>query len=159
LYANSYSTWRGAAPYSILPFSLLSPLMCVSGCGHCQEMAPQFEEAAKRLVGTVAVGKVNCDLNRDTCTKEFVKGYPTVKFYKYYSHLSLLRDVSYCSREPCLCPCLCPCTCTCPCTCIHVAVGCGLWAVTERAQGRAGVLLPRRAHRGGLRELGQGEAR
>jgi protein disulfide-isomerase-like protein len=59
-------------------------------CGHCQEMAPHYEEAAKKLADVVGVAKVNCDLNRDLCQKEFVKGYPAVKFYKsgqvYFYH-------------------------------------------------------------------------
>lgn len=48
-------------------------------CGHCQEFAPTVEKIAQGLDGSVKVGGVNCDSDRDLCTKHQVTSLPTVK--------------------------------------------------------------------------------
>lgn len=34
-------------------------------CGHCKQLAPDWEKAAKALKGIVAVGAVDCDVHKD----------------------------------------------------------------------------------------------
>jgi protein disulfide-isomerase-like protein len=47
-------------------------------CGHCQRLAPVWEELAGLLKGQVNVGSVNCDIERALCTRFEVRGYPTL---------------------------------------------------------------------------------
>ncbi|GAX74655.1 hypothetical protein CEUSTIGMA_g2103.t1 [Chlamydomonas eustigma] len=51
------------------------------GCGHCQQLAPKYKQVASALAGIVKLGAVNCDLHKKLCSKEAVKGYPTIKAY------------------------------------------------------------------------------
>eukprot|EP01084_Bolivina_argentea_P133469 235552_1 len=52
-------------------------------CGHCKQLAPQFEEAATTLHPKIKLAKVDCttDENKDVCSKFGVRGYPTIKFF------------------------------------------------------------------------------
>ncbi|CAL1268965.1 unnamed protein product [Larinioides sclopetarius] len=49
-------------------------------CGHCQKMAPAWEELAENLQHdkSVTVSKIDCTENKKTCTDFEVKGYPTL---------------------------------------------------------------------------------
>ncbi|CAB3375681.1 Hypothetical predicted protein [Cloeon dipterum] len=49
-------------------------------CGHCQKLAPTWEELAQSLDESLAVtvGKVDCTILRDVCIEFEVKGYPTM---------------------------------------------------------------------------------
>uniref|UniRef100_A0A672FQF0 Protein disulfide-isomerase A3 n=1 Tax=Salarias fasciatus TaxID=181472 RepID=A0A672FQF0_SALFA len=38
-------------------------------CGHCKRLAPEYEAAATRLKGTVALAKVDCTANSNVCSK------------------------------------------------------------------------------------------
>ncbi|KAI1384234.1 thioredoxin-domain-containing protein [Hypoxylon trugodes] len=50
-------------------------------CGHCQNLKPAYEKAAKNLEGLARVAAVNCDEdeNKQLCGMMGVKGFPTVK--------------------------------------------------------------------------------
>ena len=50
-------------------------------CGHCQNLKPAYEKAAKNLEGLAKVAAVNCDddENKSLCGVMGVKGFPTLK--------------------------------------------------------------------------------
>ncbi|KAK5135345.1 hypothetical protein LTR08_005287 [Meristemomyces frigidus] len=53
-------------------------------CGHCQNLAPAYEKAAKSLAGLAKVAAVNCDeeSNKQFCGGMGVKGFPTLKIVR-----------------------------------------------------------------------------
>lgn len=57
-------------------------------CGHCKRLAPEYEEAAKRLSAddpAVPLAKVDCTNEsggKDICGENEVQGYPTVKIFR-----------------------------------------------------------------------------
>ncbi|XP_010899669.1 protein disulfide-isomerase A3 [Esox lucius] len=51
-------------------------------CGHCKRLAPEYEVAATRLKGIVALAKVDCTVNTNVCQKYGVSGYPTLKIFR-----------------------------------------------------------------------------
>ncbi|XP_055517037.1 protein disulfide-isomerase A3 [Leucoraja erinacea] len=51
-------------------------------CGHCKQLAPEYETAATKLKGKVPLIKVDCTANSNTCTKYGVSGYPTLKIFR-----------------------------------------------------------------------------
>ncbi|KAF2281352.1 protein disulfide-isomerase MPD1 precursor [Westerdykella ornata] len=53
-------------------------------CGHCQNLKPAYESAAKSLAGVAKVAAVNCndELNKPFCGKMGVKGFPTLKIVR-----------------------------------------------------------------------------
>jgi protein disulfide-isomerase A6 len=50
-------------------------------CGHCKQLQPEYEKAAKALQGIIMVGGVNCDDHKDLCGQFGVKGFPTIKIF------------------------------------------------------------------------------
>jgi protein disulfide-isomerase A6 len=50
-------------------------------CGHCKNLAPEYEKAATNLKGIVRVGAVNCDEEQEICGTYEVKGFPTIKLF------------------------------------------------------------------------------
>ncbi|KAL7620801.1 hypothetical protein AAE478_009799 [Parahypoxylon ruwenzoriense] len=50
-------------------------------CGHCQNLKPAYEKAAKNLEGLAKVAAINCDddENKQLCGMMGVKGFPTLK--------------------------------------------------------------------------------
>ncbi|KAM3420354.1 hypothetical protein BST61_g3635 [Cercospora zeina] len=50
-------------------------------CGHCQNLKPAYEKAAKSLSGLAKVVAVNCDedTNKQLCSQMGVQGFPTLK--------------------------------------------------------------------------------
>ncbi|PVF99148.1 thioredoxin-domain-containing protein [Serendipita vermifera] len=50
-------------------------------CGHCQKLAPKWEELALTLKGIVNVAEVNCDQFGSVCSNVGIEGYPTLVFY------------------------------------------------------------------------------
>ncbi|KAF2750962.1 thioredoxin-domain-containing protein [Sporormia fimetaria CBS 119925] len=53
-------------------------------CGHCKNLKPAYESAAKSLAGIAKVAAVNCDdeLNKPFCGKMGVQGFPTLKIVR-----------------------------------------------------------------------------
>jgi len=53
-------------------------------CGHCKNLKPAFEIAAKSLAGIAKVAAVNCDeeMNKPFCGKMGVQGFPTLKIVR-----------------------------------------------------------------------------
>lgn len=52
-------------------------------CGHCKNLAPEWEEAATKLKGAVKYGKVDATVESALAQKYGVKGYPTIKYWGY----------------------------------------------------------------------------
>jgi protein disulfide-isomerase A6 len=53
-------------------------------CGHCKNLQPAYENAAKKLSGLAHVAAVNCDdeANKQFCGSMGVQGFPTLKIVK-----------------------------------------------------------------------------
>ncbi|KFX90796.1 hypothetical protein O988_08027 [Pseudogymnoascus sp. VKM F-3808] len=53
-------------------------------CGHCKNLQPAYENAAKKLAGLAKVAAVNCDedMNKQFCGSMGVQGFPTLKIVK-----------------------------------------------------------------------------
>ncbi|KAJ4288178.1 hypothetical protein N0V90_012195 [Kalmusia sp. IMI 367209] len=53
-------------------------------CGHCQNLKPAYETAAKSLEGIAKVAAVNCDdeINKPLCGQMGVQGFPTLKLVR-----------------------------------------------------------------------------
>jgi len=50
-------------------------------CGHCKNLAPEWEAAAHELKGSVKLGAVDATANTNLAQKYGVKGYPTIKLF------------------------------------------------------------------------------
>lgn len=50
-------------------------------CGHCKNLAPEWNKAASNLKGQVKVAKVDATANERMASKYGVKGYPTIKVF------------------------------------------------------------------------------
>jgi len=52
-------------------------------CGHCQRMAPAWDQLAKALEDeeNISIGRVDCTLDRDLCSTHGVRGYPTLLLF------------------------------------------------------------------------------
>ena len=55
-------------------------------CGHCKNLKPAWEEAAKDLAGTAKVGAVDCTAHQSVCSQYGVQGYPTIKVFGQNKH-------------------------------------------------------------------------
>lgn len=53
-------------------------------CGHCKNLAPAYQTAAKSLAGIAKVAAVNCDeeMNKPFCGQMGVQGFPTLKIIR-----------------------------------------------------------------------------
>ncbi|KAF1839989.1 protein disulfide-isomerase MPD1 precursor [Cucurbitaria berberidis CBS 394.84] len=53
-------------------------------CGHCKNLKPAYETAAKSLAGIAKVAAVNCDeeINKPFCGQMGVQGFPTLKIVR-----------------------------------------------------------------------------
>jgi len=53
-------------------------------CGHCQKLAPAWQELAKAFEKdeTVKIAKVDCTLHQAVCQEHEVKGYPTLAYFR-----------------------------------------------------------------------------
>jgi len=61
-------------------------------CGHCKQLAPEWESAATQLKGKAVVAKIDCTIEQDICKNEGVSGYPTIKFFKNGAPLAYNGD-------------------------------------------------------------------
>eukprot|EP01103_Thecamoeba_quadrilineata_P002305 TRINITY_DN12281_c0_g1_i1.p1 TRINITY_DN12281_c0_g1~~TRINITY_DN12281_c0_g1_i1.p1 ORF type:complete len:402 (-),score=85.36 TRINITY_DN12281_c0_g1_i1:45-1226(-) len=50
-------------------------------CGHCKNLAPEYEKVATNLKGIVPVGAVDCDEEKELCGMWQIKGFPTIKLF------------------------------------------------------------------------------
>eukprot|EP00475_Leptophrys_vorax_P005922 TRINITY_DN1359_c0_g1_i1.p1 TRINITY_DN1359_c0_g1~~TRINITY_DN1359_c0_g1_i1.p1 ORF type:complete len:387 (+),score=60.61 TRINITY_DN1359_c0_g1_i1:84-1163(+) len=52
-------------------------------CGHCQKLAPEYEQfgTAFKKTKSVVIAKVDCDEHKDLCGRFDVKGFPTLKWF------------------------------------------------------------------------------
>merc|ERR1711862_700593 len=53
-------------------------------CGHCKRLAPDWDKAATALKekgSKGAIAKVDCTVEKTTCSANEVRGYPTLKFF------------------------------------------------------------------------------
>ena len=50
-------------------------------CGHCKNLAPEWEKAATALRGVVKVGAVDADAHSALGGKYGVRGFPTIKIF------------------------------------------------------------------------------
>lgn len=51
-------------------------------CGHCKNLAPEWDKAAAELMGKVLLAKVDATVYEDLAGQHFVKAYPTIKFFR-----------------------------------------------------------------------------
>lgn len=50
-------------------------------CGHCKNLAPEWEKAAKALTGVATVAAIDCDAHPSLAQEFDVKGFPTIKVF------------------------------------------------------------------------------
>ncbi|ORZ30270.1 hypothetical protein BCR44DRAFT_53441 [Catenaria anguillulae PL171] len=52
-------------------------------CGHCKQLAPEYEKAATTLKAeSIKLGKVDCTEHRELCDSFQVQGFPTMKVFR-----------------------------------------------------------------------------
>lgn len=54
-------------------------------CGHCKQLAPEYEKAANKLAAagvSARLSEIDCTLHESICTENGVSGYPTLKLFK-----------------------------------------------------------------------------
>jgi len=52
-------------------------------CGHCKQLAPQYEAAAKQLKdNNIPLASVDCTTEKDLCSEYGVQGFPTLKIFR-----------------------------------------------------------------------------
>ncbi|PLN79726.1 thioredoxin-domain-containing protein [Aspergillus taichungensis] len=51
-------------------------------CGHCQALAPNWNQMAKEMQDTLNVGEVNCDVESRLCKDAHVSAFPTMYFFR-----------------------------------------------------------------------------
>lgn len=54
----------------------------VPWCGHCQRLAPIFEEASQNVSGNIAFGQVDCTVEISLQNYYELKGFPTIIFFR-----------------------------------------------------------------------------
>lgn len=60
------------------------------GCGHCKKAKPEFSKAAEHFQEDpkIVFAAVDCTIHQSLCSAHEVKGYPTIKYYSYYSKVT-----------------------------------------------------------------------
>ena len=54
----------------------------VPWCGHCQHLAPTWQQMSKEMEGKLNVGEVNCEASPRLCKDAKVGAYPTIYFFR-----------------------------------------------------------------------------
>ena len=76
-----YAPWYVCAQTN----SVTSPCHAIvfGRCGHCQRLAPTWDELAAHFEkqSNVHISKVDCTLHSSTCQRQGVKGYPTLLLF------------------------------------------------------------------------------
>ncbi|KAJ3355104.1 hypothetical protein HDU83_004001 [Entophlyctis luteolus] len=49
-------------------------------CTHCKHLAPIWEDLASQLRGKANIGEIDCTVDGSICTRENVRGYPSLRF-------------------------------------------------------------------------------
>ena len=49
-------------------------------CGHCKKMAPMLDTVAPLVSPKLAIGKIDCDQEKELCKEFHIKGFPTLKY-------------------------------------------------------------------------------
>lgn len=73
------------APTPSTPNTTLTPRRFYAPwCGHCKNLKPAYETAAKSLAGIAKVAAINCDdeVNKPFCGQMGVQGFPTLKIVR-----------------------------------------------------------------------------
>ena len=67
-------------------------------CGHCKKLAPEYASAAIKLKSSsppVPLANVECtELGKRVCQEQGIKGYPTLKIFRYGEVSNLLVMIS-----------------------------------------------------------------
>lgn len=72
-----FGKWVAAEPLALVEF--FAPW-----CGHCQALAPHYEEAATELLPSgVKLAKVDCTQEESLCTEQEISGFPTLKVFRH----------------------------------------------------------------------------
>eukprot|EP00850_Spirogloea_muscicola_P002953 SM000011S19131 [mRNA] locus=s11:1045091:1047897:- [translate_table: standard] len=50
-------------------------------CGHCKNLAPAWEQAAKALKGVATVAAADCDAHQSLAQDHGIQGFPTIKYF------------------------------------------------------------------------------
>lgn len=78
---------RGKLLLNILRLTFTyNSLLCVTRCGHCKRMKPDYAKAAlmletEQLTGS-KVAAVDCTVHRKLSERFEIRGFPTMKFFK-----------------------------------------------------------------------------
>lgn len=51
-------------------------------CGHCKTLSPVLDKVAPHLAGKMAIGKIDCTVEKSLCNKFSVQGFPTLKIHR-----------------------------------------------------------------------------
>ena len=74
---ENYSRFVADEPLSLVEFY-------APWCGHCQALAPQYEEAATELLKSdIKLAKVDCTVEEALCSDNEVTGFPTLKVFRH----------------------------------------------------------------------------
>ncbi|KAK5650473.1 hypothetical protein RI129_001502 [Pyrocoelia pectoralis] len=74
-------------------------------CGHCKKAKPEFTKAAESFKDDpkIEFAAVDCTIQQSLCGVNDVKGYPTIKYFSYYSksvkHYNGARTVPFYSED------------------------------------------------------------
>ncbi|KAI8834536.1 protein disulfide-isomerase [Chytriomyces cf. hyalinus JEL632] len=73
---NTFSTFVKEEALSLVEFY-------APWCHHCKALAPEYEIAATQLkADNIKIAKVDCTVEKDTCSEVGVNGYPTLKVFR-----------------------------------------------------------------------------